>query len=161
MTVVIAMKKFWKRYQWQLRFVGLSLLTGAVGGLITWIGMPGFNAAAKPWFTPPQWVFPVAWTLLYVLMGWGMGRVRKRGRATGALWLFMIQLVLNVVWTVWFFLLANYLVAFVWLLGLLCTVVVMTELFRRVDTKAAALQIPYLLWLCFAAVLNLYVYLLN
>lgn len=156
------MKKFWKRYAPELCFMGLSILIGAVGGLITKWGMPEFQAANQPWFTPPDAVFPVVWTVLYLLMGYGMGRVWKTGRhVTGALWVFGAQLLLNLFWTVWFFLLQQYLAAFVWLLGLLCTVGLMIWMFARADRTAAVLQVPYFLWLCFAAVLNLYVYLLN
>ena len=155
--------KHWKHYIPEGAFTLLSLFIGAIGSLLTRMGMPAYDLAQKPWFTPPSWVFPVVWTVLYILMGIGMGRVWKRGgpRLQGSLWLFGVQLMLNLFWTVWFFPLQLYGIAFGWLLLLLGTVAAMTRSFHAADETAAALQYPYLLWLLLAAVLNYSVWIMN
>ncbi len=156
------LKKLWKNHAPELLFAALSLAVGGLGGLFTWLGMDAYEAVNKPWFTPPAAVFPIVWTVLYVLMGWGMGRVWKSGTPVfWAVWTFGVQLGMNLLWTVWFFLLQRYLAAFVWLLGLILAVVLMIWAFARADRAAALLQVPYLLWLCFASVLNLSIFLLN
>lgn len=156
------MKK-WKRYLPEIVFIGLSLFIGLLGGLITNIGMPAYEAAAKPWFTPPKWVFPVVWTVLYLLMGYGMARVWK-SRARNlprCLILFGLQLALNFFWTVWFFLLQWYGFAFGWLIVLLGAVLLMALCFYRADRPAGLLQIPYVVWLLLAAALNYGVWMMN
>ena len=153
----------WKRYLPELSFTGLSLFIGGIGGLLTNIGMPSFDAVQKPWFTPPKWVFPVVWTVLYVLMGWGMGRVWKFHSRTlpRCLGIFGVQLLMNLFWVVWFFLLQWYAFAFWWLVGLFIAVAWMTLCFYRAETLAGTLQLPYLIWLVLAGVLNYGVWILN
>jgi len=153
----------WKRYVPELSFIGLSLFIGGIGGLLTNIGMPAFEAAAKPWFTPPPWVFPIVWTVLYILMGWGMGRVWKIHRITlsRCLSLFGLQLLMNLFWTVWFFLLQWYGFAFWWLVGLFAVVAWMSLCFYRTEPLSGKLQIPYLVWLLFAGALNYGVWMMN
>ena len=155
--------KTWKHYIPEGAFAALSLFIGAIGGLLTNIGMPAYDMASKPWFTPPSWVFPVVWTVLYLLMGIGMGRVWKRGSPTlqSSLWFYGIQLMLNLFWTVWFFVLQLYGIAFAWLLLLLVAVLAMQRNFHTADEIAAKLQIPYVLWLLLAALLNFSVWQMN
>ena len=149
-----------KRWRPTVIAVAAALIMGAVGGLLTWLGMEGYRQAAKPLFTPPDWLFPVVWTVLYLLMGIGMGRVWRRGGTTAA-WIYGGQLVLNVLWCLLFFPMAAYGAAF-WLLCLLLgTVLLMVWLFALRDRGAALLQLPYVLWLCFALVLNGAVALMN
>ena len=153
----------WKRYIPEGAFTALTLFIGGIGGLLTKMGMPAYEMAVKPWFTPPAWVFPLVWTVLYVLMGVGMGRVWKSRSPylPRCLWIFGLQLMLNVFWTVWFFVLRLYGISFGWLLILLAAVLVMVNCFRRADTTAAKLQLPYVLWLLLAAALNYGVWQLN
>lgn len=153
----------WKRYTPEIAFAALSLFIGGIGGLLTRIGMPAYEMTVKPWFTPPAWVFPVVWTALYILMGVGMGRVWKTHspRLPQCLWFFGAQLMLNLFWTLWFFVLRLYDISFGWLLILLGAVLAMTACFRKADPLAAKLQIPYVLWLVLAAALNYGVWKLN
>ena len=118
----------------------------------------------KPPLSPPGWVFPVVWTILFALMGIGAARIRlsplPKDRSQG-INLFISQLVINFFWSPIFFNAQAFGFAFLWLLLLLGLVLWMTLTFRKVDPLAAKLQIPYLLWLVFAAYLNLGVWWLN
>lgn len=142
------------------------LITAAVGGLSALVvqsGMPAYHTLQKPFFTPPDIVFPIVWSILYLLMAVGVAQVwnthsRLRKRAID--W-FALQLALNFLWNVWFFNQQLFLLSFVWLLALIFVLILMIRAFRRVDRTAALMQIPYLLWCCFAAVLNLGIFLLN
>ena len=118
----------------------------------------------KPPLSPPGWVFPVVWTILYALMGIGAAKIYQAppsGNRSLGLNLFVTQLVVNFFWSPIFFNLRAYGFAFVWLLLLWGLVLWMSLVFRKVDPTAAKLQIPYLLWLTFAAYLNLGVRYLN
>ncbi len=147
-------------------YAGFLLLTAAAGGLgalIVNAGMPAYQMLEKPCFTPPDIVFPIAWSILYLLMAVGAARVwntraRHRDRAIR---LFCVQLAMNVLWNVWFFTLQWFLFAFLWLLALIAVIWLMIRSFSQLDAPAGKLQVPYLLWGCFAAALNLGIALLN
>lgn len=143
--------------------IGVPLAVGALSSIITQNGMPRYELAIKPSFTPPSVLFPIVWTLLYILMGVGMARVwltGAPGRRRAAL-LFAVQLAVNFLWTVWFFGLGAYGLAFWWLLLLMGLVVWMLLVFRRIDQAAGYLQIPYALWCAFAALLSRAIWLFN
>lgn len=144
-------------------FILLSLGVGGVSAVITAKGTPLYDQMAKPWFSPPDMVFSVVWTILYILMGIGMARVwlTKAPGRKGALYVYLIQLAINFLWTVWFFGLRKYLLAFLWLILLVFVVIEMTRRFSLVDKLAGRLQIPYIVWGVFATALNLSVWLLN
>lgn len=144
------------------------LLTEAVGALSAWLTREGTKVfsqtAAQPPLSPPMWVFPVVWSLLYLLMGIGAARIclapdspqRSRG-----LNLFVAQLIVNFFWSLIFFNAQAYGFALLWLLLLWVLVLLMILSFRKTDKLAALLQIPYLIWLTFAAYLNAGVFYLN
>ena len=118
----------------------------------------------KPPLSPPGWVFPVVWGTLFVLMGIGAARIwlsPPSGDRSRGINLFIAQLVINFFWSLIFFNLQAFGFAFLWLLLLLGLVLWMARTFRKTDPPAAKLQIPYLLWLLFAAYLNLGVWWLN
>ena len=144
-------------------FILLSLAVAGGASLITKNGMPVYDQMAKPWFSPPDILFPIVWTLLYVLMGIGMARVwqTRVPARKGSLVVFLLQLAANFLWTFWFFGLHRYLLAFLWLVGLVFLVAEMMKRFALVDKLAGRLQIPYLLWGLYATALNLAVWLLN
>ena len=144
-------------------FIGISLFIGLIGGLITKLGMPAYEMVQKPWFTPPQWAFPVVWTVLYILMGYGMAQVWKAAprNLTRCLLTFGGQLVLNFFWTVWFFLLQWYGFAFGWLILLLAGVLMMDFGFYNAVPVAGLLQLPYVVWLLLAGALNYGVWMMN
>ena len=118
----------------------------------------------QPPLSPPGWLFPVVWTILYALMGIGAAKIYEtppsKKRSLG-LNLFVAQLVVNFFWSPIFFQLQAFGFAFLWLLLLWGLVLRMSLTFRKLDPPAAKLQIPYLLWLTFAAYLNLGVWYLN
>lgn len=120
----------------------------------------GFN---KPPLSPPGIIFPIVWTILFILMGISIYRiVRSNNFGVDSLKvLYFIQLLVNALWTPIFFGLNAYLFAFIWLLILLTLVVVMTIKFYYIDKISAYLLIPYIIWLLFAGYLNFSIYLLN
>ena len=144
------------------------LLAEAVGALSGWLTREGTQIYAqtivKPPLSPPGWVFPVVWAILYALMGIGAAKVYQapasKTRSMG-LNLFITQLVVNFFWSPIFFNLQAFGFSLLWLLLLWGLVLWMILAFRKVDPLAAKLQIPYLLWLTFAAYLNFGVWYLN
>ncbi len=144
-------------------FIGASLATGGLSALITGDSMERYALLDQPPLAPPGRLFPAVWTVLFVLMGVGMARVYSANEPSrsASLSLFFAQLAVNFCWSIFFFRLEARLFAFIWLLFLLALVLFMTTEFRMSDRAAALLQLPYILWLCFAGYLNMGVYLLN
>lgn len=145
--------------------IAVPLIAGAVIGLLTANGAKAFSQLNKPALSPPSWLFPAAWTVLYTLMGIASYCVRTasapKGEARSALRLYTVQLAINLLWPVFFFDFGLYLFSFFWLL-LLWVIVLFTLIsFYRISKPAGLLLAPYLLWLTFAAYLNLFVCLLN
>lgn len=143
----------------------LAESVGALSGWLTRSAMESYSESiVQPPLSPPGWVFPVVWTLLFALMGIGSARVylspASPERSLG-LNLFIAQLVVNFFWSPIFFNLQAFGFAFFWLLLLWALVLWMILTFRKTDPLSAKLQIPYLLWLTFAAYLNLGVWYLN
>lgn len=152
----------WKVYA---IWIGIAEAVGALSGLLSHTGMRIFSeTVTQPPLAPPMWLFPVVWGILYALMGIGAARIwsseespeRKRG-----LNLFVAQLIVNFFWSLIFFNLQAYGFALVWLILLWVLVAWMIFTFLKVDPLAAWLQIPYLVWLTFAAYLTAAVWLLN
>lgn len=140
----------------------------AVGALSGWLSREGMRVfgqtAVQPPLSPPAWLFPVVWTILYGLMGISAARVylaeESKQRSRG-LNLFVVQLVFNFFWSLIFFNLQAYGFALFWLLLLWGLVALMILEFSKVDKAAAWLQVPYLIWLTFAAYLNAAVWIVN
>lgn len=152
----------WKIYAFWI------LAAEAVGALSGWLTREGtgiFNETIiQPPLSPPSLVFPVVWGILYALMGIGAARVYmspQSAQRNRALNLYVAQLVVNFFWSLIFFNAQAFGFAFLWLLLLLGLALWMTLAFRKLDSAAALLQIPYLLWLSFAAYLNYGVWYLN
>jgi tryptophan-rich sensory protein len=147
-----------------LGFPALALAVGGLASLLTRGGMEAFDALIKPPLSPPDWVFGVVWTILYILMGVGMALVwqETRGRERrNALTAWALQLAVNFLWPIFFFALEWRLFSFFWLVLLFVLVVRMTRIFARHSRLAALLQIPYLVWLVLAGYLNFAVWFLN
>ena len=144
--------------------IGIALLVGGLSALVTNGSMGIYEEIITPPLAPPSWLFPVVWTILFALMGIGAARIYlappSKARSRG-LNLFIAQLVVNFFWSPVFFNLQAFGLAFFWLLLLWGLVIWMILTFRKVDRTAANLQIPYLLWLTFAAYLNAGVWYLN
>ncbi|MDO5141439.1 MAG: TspO/MBR family protein [Eubacteriales bacterium] len=149
-------------------WIGFLLLPLAVGGLAAWLtkdSMEQFAALAQPPLSPPGWAFPVAWTLLYLLMGLASWLVHKASAPQAdkkrALALYGVQLAVNFCWPLLFFRAGAYGTAFWWLVLLLALVLATMVAFGRIDRRAAYLLVPYVLWLLFAGYLNAGVWALN
>ena len=154
----------WTKIRPYVGFSALALLAGGLSSVITHGQMDAFSALRQPPLSPPGWVFPVAWTILYLLMGVGMTIVWRKSdgeRRRRAVTLWGVQLAANFLWPLLFFLWQLRLLSLVWLVVLLILVANMTSEFEKTSVTAARLQIPYLLWLLFAAYLNLGVWILN
>lgn len=140
----------------------------AVGGVSAWLsrgGMQEFASLNQPPLSPPGWLFPVVWTILFILMGVASYMVLQSGRPKQAihkaLGLYGIQLAVNFFWSIIFFGLSQYLFAFIWLVFLLVLILLTAVGFYRLSPPAGYLMIPYILWVVFAGYLNFSIYLLN
>ena len=153
------MKLNWKK--WSV-CIAIPLAVGGVSALISRGAMESFGELRMPPLAPPAWLFPVVWTILYILMGIASCLVRTSDKPNQkALRVYALQLAVNFFWPILFFNLELYLAAFFWLVLLWVLVLVTTELFYGISKPAGLLMIPYLLWITFAGYLNLTIYLLN
>ena len=141
----------------------ISLGVGILASILTADSFTVYNGLTKPPLSPPAWIFPVVWTVLYILMGISAYMVYQSDDDYKyvALVIYGVQLVFNFLWSIIYFNLANPLFAFVWLVILWVLIVAMIIRFAKVNKTSALLQIPYLLWVTFAGYLNLSLYLLN
>ncbi len=148
-----------------LAFLLIPLSVGAVSGVISGGGMDTFSEMAKPPLSPPGWLFPIVWTVLFILMGISSYLVASADvdptQKRTALVFYGIQLFFNFFWSIIFFNLEWYLFAFIWLVVLLGLILVTTVLFWRISKLAGYLMLPYLAWVTFAGYLNFAIYLLN
>ena len=143
----------------------LPLAVGGIAGMYTAEAIPGWYASLKqPSFNPPNWVFGPVWTTLYILMGislfmiWNMEAGKARNQAIGV---FMAQLFLNFCWSFFFFHFKMIGVALIDIIALWMMIVIMLTRFYSKKPKAAFINIPYLLWVSFATVLNAAYFFLN
>lgn len=124
--------------------------------------MKSFESLKKPPLSPPGWLFPVAWTALYLLMGLACYLALERSESR--LWTlepYSIQLAMNFLWPILFFGLSQYWLAFAWLVLLWLMIGLCTVRFYKTDKRAGALMVPYFFWTAFAGYLNLGVARLN
>ena len=156
-----------KKLQWKT-YTFWILFTEAVGALSGWLSREGTKlyqaAIVQPPLSPPGIVFPIVWTILFALMGISAARVYRSPASSArsqALLRYALQLVFNFFWSIIFFNFQRFGLAFLWLIALWVLILRMILSFRKVDPLAAWLQLPYLLWVTFAAYLNLGVWFLN
>ena len=156
------LKQNWKTYAFWI------LLSEAVGGLSGWLTREGTKAyqttIQQPPLSPPGVVFPIVWGILFALMGIGAARIYlspTSAQRTRSLLIFFAQLAFNFFWSIIFFNLQTFGFALIWLAMLWLLILWMILSFAQVDKVAALLQIPYLLWVTFAAYLNYGVWMLN
>ena len=156
-----------KKSPWKI-YALFILITEAVGFLSGWLTRDGAKvysqSIVQPPLSPPAIVFPIVWTVLYVLMGYGASVIDRSPESevrTKALTVYLVQLGFNFFWSLIFFNGQWYGFAFLWLAALWALVFVMIRRFEKVDATAEKLQWPYLVWLTFAGYLNLGVWILN
>ncbi len=145
--------------------VGSILFTNILGFIFGLISRPSsFSGVVQPVFVPPSFVFIVVWIVLYTILGISFylilrskeSRDRKR-----SIILYFVNLVFNYLWVVWFFNLKLFLFAYIWLIMLIGITIVMIYFFYRVNKWAGIINVPYLFWLVFASIINIYVFYLN
>lgn len=144
----------------------IPLLIGGISAAISSQGMALYGDLETPPLSPPAWVFSVAWTILYLMMGLAsyfiiVAEVENRQGKAMAVLFYAIQLVVNFMWSLIFFRWSFYLFAFIWLLLLWGLVIYCIYLFYPISRTAAYLLIPYILWLTFAAYLNMGAFILS
>ena len=145
--------------------IGIPIAIGLLAAFFTRGNMQLLNQLNQPPLTPAGWIFPVVWTILYILMGIASYRVYLHGEndsaAAFALTIYGVQLILNFFWSIVFFNLHWYLFAFIWLLILWAMVLFMNVRFYKIDIPAGLMILPYSIWVTFAAYLNIGIYILN
>lgn len=146
-----------------IKAIVIPLAVGAVSSFLSRNGMDEFYKLNQPPLSPPKWLFPIVWTILYVLMGIASYLIYREddNRKQTALKLYGIQLAFNFFWSLIFFNMQWFLFAFFWLLVLWGLILLTIMLFKNINVKAGWLMVPYLLWVTFAGYLNLMTYVLN
>ena len=140
----------------------ITLLGGIITGFVTMPGTQEYNdTVIKPLLSPPSIVFPIVWSMLYVLMAIAAAIVKNESNDKDVLFPYWMQLFANYIWSFIFFGFHAYLLAFLWLILLFILIIVTIRSFYHTNKKAAYLLIPYVLWTAFAGYLNLAVYILN
>lgn len=155
------MKVNWK---FLLVNIAIALLVGGLAGILTSGSVYIYQEINVPDFSPPGFVFPIVWTILYILMGvsaYLIHQSEESNEKEDALLIYRIQLFLNFMWSLIFFNLQAYLFAFVILVVLWVAILVMIVRFYNINPLAGKLQIPYLVWVTFAGILNLAIVILN
>lgn len=135
--------------------LGLGIITSLL------IKTDMYNVINKPELSPPKIVFPIVWTILYILLGISNYLINKNGKKEVPNLIYYIGLGINLIWPFIFFNLKEYLIALIWLIILIVFVVTMIIEYFKINKLSAYLQIPYIIWLIFALYLNYQVFLLN
>ncbi|MBE5743097.1 MAG: tryptophan-rich sensory protein [Clostridiales bacterium] len=153
------MKKF-------LSYLFLILLPLSVGGLSSLLTMKNMNIYSEiiaPPLSPPGILFPIVWTVLYILMGISSAIIYNSNspKKDDALFIYGASLILNFFWSIFFFNLRNFVFSFIILLALLFLIILTVIKYYKINKLASFLQIPYVLWVAFAGYLNFFIILLN
>ncbi len=143
--------------------LAIPLFVGFLSSFLTRNGVSAFEMLEKPSWTPPAPVFPIVWTILYLLMGFGSARIylSDHPNRQKALLLYGVQLVVNGLWSIFFFGFGWYFFSFLWIVLLLILVYNMMQEFYAIDKLSAWLQLPYFLWLLVALALNFSIWRMN
>ncbi len=148
-----------------LKCIGIPLAAGAISALASGGGMRVFSVLEKPPLSPPGWLFPVVWTVLYLLMGLASYLIltaqADQQAISQALTVYGYQLLVNVLWPIFFFDFGWYFFSFLWLILLWLLIAMTIKQFYSISKTAAYLLLPYLAWVTFAGYLNLGIWWLN
>ena len=151
------MNKFWT----YVKSIALPVIVGVLVGLIT-SGSNDYGTLQKPPLSPPGILFPIIWTILYVLMGISYGILKTNNLTNKEIdRIYYIQLIVNALWSIFFFIFKWRLFSFLWIILLAILVIIMIKEFYDKKKVAGLLQIPYIIWVLFATYLNLGFYILN
>ena len=144
-------------------FVLVTYSASAIGVLSTiWFKEPWYSELIKPSFNPPDWIFGPIWTTLYLMMAiaiWNFWHSEKKNLST--IYIYFVHLIFNTTWTIVFFVFHKITLAFFVLIILISLIIILIKRFRRVNLVSYYLMIPYLLWCCYALLLNLCLIILN
>lgn len=154
----------WKKIKPYVISIAIAIAVGGLSAFLTRGNMNVYETLNRPALSPPMWAFPVAWSILFVLMGISSAMVYVKKNETdvsGALKIYAFQLIVNFFWSIIFFNMQAYLFAVIWLALLWILILTMIISFYKIKPLAAYLQIPYILWVSFAFYLTLMIYLLN
>ena len=144
-----------------LKSILIPVIIGGIIGLIISKSID-YNNLIKPILSPPSILFPIVWTILYILMGISYAILESNSQVDSKInFIYYFQLFVNALWSIFFFSLKWKLFSFIWILLLDVLVIIMIIKFYNKNKTSGLLQIPYLLWILFASYLNLGVYLLN
>lgn len=144
-----------------IKSILIPVIVGGIVGVIISSSID-YNSLQKPALAPPSLTFPIAWTILYILMGISYGILKNKGLTNIKIdFIYYTQLLVNALWPIFFFLLKWRLFAFIWIIMLAILIIIMIIKFYNKNKLAGLLQIPYLLWVLFASYLNIAIYLLN
>lgn len=144
----------------------IALAVGGISAFLSKSGMQSFNSVSKPPLSPPAWLFPIVWTILYIFMGISSAavyiKISKSGNYIGSgLGIYIVSLAVNFFWSIIFFDFKMYLLAGLWLILLWILVLFTVIKFCRTVKWAGLLQVPYLLWTTFALYLTWAIYILD
>lgn len=157
------MKKF--KIHWLNLIVSImfSLGVGALSSILTKDYYNTYSSIIRPMLSPPSIVFPIVWSILYILMGISSYIVYSSHSRSkySALTIYVVQLVLNGLWSIVFFNMHRYLLSFIVLIALWVLILSMVYRFKQIDRLSGILQVPYLLWVTYAGYLNFSIYILN
>ena len=151
----------WKKIKNYIVAVLVPVVLGAIVGFVTSMFMD-YDMLEKPVLSPPGAVFPIVWSILYILMGVSYGMLKNQNKLDfDVMAVYYGQLIVNLFWPLFFFVLKWRLFSFIWIVVLAILVITMAARFYRKDNTAGLLQVPYAAWVVFASYLNLFVYILN
>lgn len=153
-------KELWNKYKRLLLYILVPLIAGFIGNLIAG-GTDIYNKINTPSFAPPGFLFPIVWSILYIAMGISAYLISKENNNQKANKLYYVQLIVNSLWSILFFRFKLFAVSTLWLVLLLVLVSFMIYEFYKLNKTSALINIPYLLWISFAFILNYSIYLLN
>lgn len=144
-----------------IKSILVPVIVGLVVGLIT-SRFIDYNSLKQPPLAPPSTLFPIVWTILYILMGISYGILKSNNLTNQDIdFIYYLQLGVNALWSVFYFVFKWRLFAFIWIILLAVLVIIMIKKFYDANKISGLLQIPYLVWIVFASYLNIATYLLN
>ena len=144
-----------------IKSILIPVIVGGIVGLIT-SRFIDYNSLQKPPFSPPGIAFPIVWTILYILMGISYGILKSKEQVDDEInFIYYLQLGVNALWSIFFFVFKWRLFSFLWIILLAVLVILMIMKFYNKNKAAGLIQLPYLLWVLFASYLNIGFYILN
>lgn len=145
------------------KYIFITLLIGVIPSIFVYRNIENYKLLSKPPLSPPSFIFPIVWTIIYILLAISFYRVMNthNNKKSEAKLIYFIQLVVNALWTPIFFGFNEYFLAFLWIIMLILLVVIMLITFFKIDKISFYLNIPYIIWLLFASYLNFGIFVLN